>query len=72
MGLQSKTGAGIYTQVRQSYRGEPHGFGREGRENHWALAEERGRTTQLWQSGDPMEVTQLMVPSTSFPEIRYP
>ena len=36
------------------------------------------RTTWLWQTGDPMAATQLMVlgpeswTSTSFPEIQYP
>ena len=45
------------------------------------LGEKGERTTLLWQSGDPVVVTQLTVTqlmepesrtSTSFPEIRYP
>ena len=32
------------------------------REDHKALAEKGERTTRLWQSGDPVAVTQLMVP----------
>ena len=53
MGLQSKTGDGIYTQARQPYSGE----------NHKALAEKReGRIMWLWQSGDPVAATQLMEP----------
>ena len=51
------------------------------REDHMVLGEKGERTTLLWQSGDPVVVTQLTVTqlmepesrtSTSFPEIRYP
>ena len=42
MGLQRKTGSGIYTQAWQPYQGE--------------------RTMLLWQSGDPVAATQVMVP----------
>ena len=51
------------------------------KEDHVVLGEKGERTTLLWQSGDPVVVTQLTVTqlmepesrtSTSFPEIWYP
>ena len=51
---------------------------RREREDHTALVEKGERTAQLWQSGNLMAATQLMVPEpeswtpTSFSEIRYP
>ena len=63
MGLERKTGAGISTQAWQPYLGGESGsFGEEGREGQVALVEKGERTTWLWQSGDPVAATQLMVP----------
>ena len=52
MGLQRKTGTGIQTQAQQPYK----------REDHVVWGEKGERTMRLWQSGDPMEETQLIVP----------
>ena len=63
MGLQRKTGSGIYTQAWQPYQGErtmrlwwrrergPLSIGRVEGENHVAF-----------QSGDPVVAAELMVP----------
>ena len=51
MGLQRKTGTGFKPRS-----------GSHARREHVALVEKGERTTRLWQHGDPVVVTQLMVP----------
>ena len=42
-----------------------------GREDHAVLEEEGERTTQLWQSGDPLSATQLMVPGARIKDFYF-
>ena len=51
MGLQRKTGTGFKPRS-----------GSHARREHVALVEKGERTTRLWQHGDPVVATQLMVP----------